>query len=599
MSNRKSKIDLSIGKGHKLLPVGTHKMPVVPGVGDRDIDLPDDLIEQTIAKAQGRAGKIKVTKDAAEQPKQGDGLLFRNGAGSLWDIIRPVVPKLPDADYQALVNGAEAIQKRMVSRQFDDVFEQLFGDLEEDAEWAVKNMPAALNQSFVDHQRQIVNIRTQVENGLPKLIAALARKNPGAPPAAIIEHAMKMLAEQLGPVLSVLQVYSAAIKQYRSGRHAAKLRALNLYMGSCYSLWLAGDPEARNPSAPQQIPTSSLQVGQKLLSMIGGPGLGTIPGAKGPVGLSLLMYPIDMVDWISLSLTLNAHEGGHQIFADIKGFEDEMQKIVEDAVAAANSTGALQFTSARSAVGRMAVSTRELIVKMITDCIGEIEADVAGVLVNGPAFLYGMLLSFPAMLIRDGRVRDAKQLLRTGSVYMLEEQPDGSKALEFEPHPPDYIRAYMVAAMVEEIGYKSEADLLRRLADQMVGKVPDALTWKDAAGESRTVISIKVADIKAVVPVVAKALLRTKLKSLGRKSLTDLVLWGAKQQTKALAIKDALLRGESTLPANIGTIYPTLIGSGAALAYWEAIHSQDADVVLPQLEENVLKMLAVLDAQAA
>jgi len=350
----------------------------------------------------------------------------------------------------------------------------------------------------------------------------------------------------------------------------------------------------------QQIPTSSLTVGQKLLSMIGGPGLGTIPGAKGPVGLSLLMYPNDMVDWISLALTLNAHEGGHQIFADIKGFEAEMQKVVRDAVVAANSPGGtLTFTSAKSAVGRTSVSTRDLIVKMITDCIGEIEADAAGVLVNGPAFLDGMLMSFPAMLIRDGKVSDAKQLLRSGSVYMTEEQPDGSKALEFEPHPPDYIRAFMVAAMVEEIGYKAVADERRKLADKMVGTVPDSLTWKDASGESKTVISIKVADIKAVVAVVAKALLRTKLKSLGNKSLSDLVLYGAKQDAKVQAIKAVLAAGGSTLPTDKGSMYPTLVGSAAAQFFFEAVKSKKGSEVLPVLEANVLKMLAALDTQKA
>jgi hypothetical protein len=271
--------------------------------------------------------------------------------------------------------------------------------------------------------------------------------------------------------------------------------------------------------------------------------------------------------------------------------------VVADAVSAAVRNQTLQLTSRLTAIGRSRVNTQDLIVKMVTDCIGEIEADVAGVLTNGPAFLAGMLLSFPAMLVREGRVKDTKQLLRTSSVYMMEPQTDGSVALEFAPHPPDYIRAHLVAAMVEELGFSAEANAFRKLADKMVGKLPESLTWEDAAGESKTVISIKVADIKAIAPVIAKALVRTTLKSLGGKSLGDLVMWKRdKQQTKADALKALLLAGKSDIPTDIGSVYPTLVGSAAALAYWEAVHSQDGNDVLPGLEENVLKMLEAIAA---
>jgi hypothetical protein len=598
MAKRKTpKIDLSIGS-HKLMPGPIHRIPVVAtGTGDRDIDFPDDLAERTVKEARGKAGKIKVGKDAqsSNTPKQ-DSLLFGSGTGSLWDLIKPAVPKIADADFEALVAGADEIQSRMVKRQFDGLMERIFRRLEDRATWAVDNMGASLKQPFADHLRQVQSLRAQVETALPKVVTELAKRNPGVPTSALIEHALEMLSKQLSPIISVLNVYTDAIEQYQSGQFTPQLRAINSYMEACYRLWTSGDVEGTAPNTPPQLPLSSLTIGARLLSMIGGGGLGTIPGAKGPVGLSLLMYPNDMLDWISLSLTLNSHEGGHQIFADIKGFEPEMQTTVQKAVAAAVAASKLTLSSKVTAVGRSRVPTVGLVVKMITDCIGEIEADVAGVLVNGPAFLYGMLLSFPAMLIREGRVSDAKQLLRTGSVYMTEQQEDGSMKLEFEPHPPDYIRAYLVAAMVEEIGYKADADLLRKMADLMVGKLPDVITWKDAEGNSSDVISIKVADVKAIAPVVAKALIRTQQTSLGAKSLSDLVLWKAKQQTKALALKANLLAGKADIPTDQGSIYPTLVGSAAALAYWEAVHTKAPATVLDALESNVLKMLSALDA---
>ena len=597
-NNSKSKIDLRIGR-HTLLPNVGH-MPVVPGTGNRDLKFPsnDDLVTRAVRKAKGKDG---VIKKAPRQPRQPKGakqdLSFNLGGGSLWDVIRPaIVANMPDPDFQALINGADAIQRRMISRQFDEVMEQIFGDLEDTAAWAVLNMDPSLRQPIGDHQRQVTELRRQVEEALPKVVAELAKRNPGVPPAALVKHAVQMLAKELGPIVGVLNVYSAAFAQYRSGKFPLQLAAINQYMEACYRLWLNGDVEGTGASATPQIPVESLSIGDKLLAMIGGGGLGTIPGAKGPVGLSLLMYPLDMLDWISLSLCLNSHEGGHQIFADIRGFEPEMQKAVADSIIANEASKKMLLSSAVTAVGRSKVATRDLLIKMVTDCIGEIEADVAGVLVNGPAFLYGMLLSFPAMLIRDGAVKDAKQLLRSSSVYMMEPQDDGSSKLEFEPHPPDYIRAYLVAAMVEEIGYKTEADQLRALADKAVGTLPTALTWEDADGQSKTVISIATADIKAIAPVVAKALIRTKLNCLKGKSLSDVVCWNAKRQVKAELLKKVLLAGGSDIPKDAGSMYPTLVGSAAALAYWEAVHSQDANTVLPKLEDNVLKMLAALRA---
>lgn len=598
---KKKKIDLGVTE-HSLFGTPIHRVPVVAkGTGSRDIEFPDDeaLVKETLKKAKGKRGKIKVTKEAAEPASGKDGLLFRRGVGSLgslWDIIRPVpvVPKMRDADYDALLSGADAIQRRMVARQYDDLMEQIFGELVDTATWGVNNMPADLRPPLEDHLRQVLKLRAQVEKALPMIVAELAKRNPGVPASAILKHAIEMLAEQLSPIVSILRVYSAALGQYRSGRYARQLRCINTYMESCYRLWTNGDVDGTHPDAPPQIPLSSLTVGMRLMSMIGGPGLGTIPGANGPVGLSLLMYPLDMLDWISMSLTLNSHESGHQIFADIKGFEPEMQRVVQKAVVSAVRSSTLQFQTPTSMVVGNRVPTHELVVKMITDCIGEIEADVAAVLVNGPAYLYGMLLSFPAMLVREGRVKDAKQLLRTSSVYMLEPQDDGTAKLEFEPHPPDYIRAYLVAAMVEEMGYKADADLLRKLADQMVGKTPSVLTWEDASGESKDVITIKVADIKVVAPVVAKALMRTKLPQLGDKSLSDLVMFGPKQHVKAVALKNNLLAGKSDIPFEMGSMYPTLVGSGVAMAFWEALHGKDGNVVLTELEENTLKMLEKL-----
>ena len=70
--------------------------------------------------------------------------------------------------------------------------------------------------------------------------------------------------------------------------------------------------------------------------------------------------------------------------------------------------------------------------------------------------------------------------------------------------------------------------------------------------------------LDAIAPVVANALIRTKLKCLNGKSLSDVVCWNGKRQTKAVALKNILLAGGSDIPKDIGSVYPTLVGSAAS-----------------------------------
>ena len=229
----------------------------------------------------------------------------------------------------------------------------------------------------------------------------------------------------------------------------------------------------------------------------------------------------------------------------------------------------------------------------------EIDADISGgVLLTGVAFLYLVILSFSAFNARGRTVESTPRLLRTGSYYeLVPDEKTGAVALEFFPHPPDYIRAHIVAAALDEIGFKAEANECRTLADIACGDpLPEVVKWYDSTGKSKLVIEIPVADIKAVAPIVAKALIRTPLKSLGNVATGDILNWDKKRQAKVDKLAELLMQGRSDIPESLGDVYATYVAAAAALAYWGAVGAgQRAKLqAVPMIEKNALAMLATI-----
>ena len=285
------------------------------------------------------------------------------------------------------------------------------------------------------------------------------------------------------------------------------------------------------------------------------------------------------------------------VFHDVKGLESDTQKALRANLIAHAKRGAFRLSTDKVRIGRYSVPLLDLIVKMAADCIGEIDADIPGGLLNtGPAFAHSMLLSFPAMLIRNGRVKDAKQLLRTSSVYSLNPQDNGDMGLEFEPHPPDWIRAHIVASGLDLIKQKKAADEMRELADDSVGAVPREITWTDADEKSSVVVGIPSVDIKAVAPTIARTLISEKLPALNGLSNGDYSNWNDRRQAKVELLVANLLKDSGDVPTDKGSMFASYAGAAAAQAYWDGVHQgRNASNLLDDLNENTFKMLQTIE----
>lgn len=602
----RSKLNLAASPVSNFVQTG-HKTQIIKGEGSREYPIPDteELVKRALKRGRGRKGKISKTGKTETSPvaKLVQGITDSPTIDLSQLLGRIFTVKAPtptgSRELAAIVAGADHIQSLIADRQFEALFEARFGGIETIVRRAKGYMEPKYLPSLESLDDHCGKLRKSYGDALPKLIEEIGKRNPDAPLMAVIQKAIELLDEELMQILMVLKAYANAFDQYQDSRYARQLRAINFYMEQAFFLFQTGDLESigSGEAVKPQLEMSAFQVGDVLLAGFGPMPLGTIPGSKGPVGVHLLMVPYDMLDWApAVGLPLLDHESRHQVLHDVKGLEDQVKALPGKALRAESAARRLVLTADFYQLGRGKVKALDLLIKLMEDSIGEIDADInGGVCKDGEAYLYAMLLSFPAMLIREGRVKDAKSLLRTSSVYVLGELPNGDKALAFEPHPPDWIRAYITAAALDEIGATAAASKLRKLADEMVGKVPTHITWEDGEEKSATVIAIPAADIKAAAPIVARAIIREALPALGGKSNGDLVMWNAKRQAKVELLVELLLAGKHDVPTDKGHFFASYVGAAGALAYWRMLTSdQDPGEAMTQLNENVLLMLEQL-----
>lgn len=624
MSRKKQPI-IKILPGVKSFGCPGHEAHIdVVGAGNSDYQFP--TAEQLVS-ASLKANRLENTVTAKVQKrsrgksrKSGAKTGAKTGAGvkQMLPTATPlsVIPRDPNESvsrlYETLLRGATGLQMNMVARQLDGIVYDTFGTEIGTLHWAANNMPEQYRAGAKSLQKQFDTIIPRFKQALLQLLKELAKRNPNVPQSALLKHAVDLLLEQLGGFRFISKVYTDSFGQYRDGVYAEELLAINFFYNQAAQLFKRVDPESPEKQA-EGLESIIYQVGDNYLARFTSMSLATIPGSKGPIGIHALQMPFDFQDIMAIMLPLLAHEFRHNLFSDVKHQEEELRAALRDALVAAHKSGELKFKSEKMNLGSQEVNTIDLVVKLMVDSIGEIDADIAGgVLFNGTSYLYNMMLSFPAMLVRGTPLSKAKKLLRTDSSFRLIPQEDNTKALVFEPHPPDYIRAYIVAASLEELGFTAEADECRKLADLAVGTpLPTVLRFVDSGGDheeeedgksekSDIVIDFEVDDIKNAAPFVVRALMRTKLmKSLGGRSTIDMIDWNAAREAKVQKLAEVLIAGKSEIPTDIGTVYATYVGSAATLAYWRLIHDEkdeNADVseIARAVNANAMAMIKSL-----
>ena len=405
-----------------------------------------------------------------------------------------------------------------------------------------------------------------------------------------------MLDEELTPIINVLRIWTDAFGQQRSGKYK-ELEAVVFSVEQAHHLFEGTDvTSSMTAEAKSRLNTRVYGIGNVYVARFSGEGPATLPGTRGPIGAHAIEVPHDERNIITLMLILYMHEFRHDIFHDVEGLGDELSAVVAKAILDAHESGELKLSKNAVKIGKQSVPLANLLVKLMVDTIGEVDADISGgVLLGGPAYLYNMISTFSAFNSKRKGVFNTQKMLRTESHYELSQVGNGQVSLTFLPHPPDYIRAHIVAAALDEIGFAKEAKQCRGLADQGVGfgNIPQYISWKSTEGKKEhPEIQIPVADIIAVAPIVARALIRTPLKSLGGTSTAEVINWTPEREAKAQMLAKLLMEGKSDLPTDKGDMHVTYVISAATLAYWGLCRSGYQPRTAAAIgEDNALKMI--------
>lgn len=506
-------------------------------------------------------------------------------------------------DGKVLLAVADMMQKDMMARQFDGLYEARFGRLVTAVEWALGNMEAEYQPAFQSLNAQLEKLIESYKQALPQLIGELAKRNPGAPLMAVVQKAIELLDEELAQILYVLRVYTDCVEQRRDGKFARQLNSCAFFFKCVHQLYWTGDLEnALKGKATSPIKGGAEQVGAVFLARVTASGLATIPGSRGPIGAHALQVPYEMLDFLVINFPLFCHESRHNVFHDVVGLEAQATKAMQKDILAAIKSGLVKLSVSTITIGKQKIPADQMFVKIITDWLGEIDADGIAVLFTGESFGDSMISSFPAMMIRDAAVSTKTNLLRTKSHFDLVKQKGGGVALQFEPHPVDYVRVYFVAALFREIGFDKAAERLEKLADFAVGdEIPKNITFEhvDEEGKVDLTIEIPTADFLALAPVVMKSLIRSKHEALGGNSNADLVMWTQKRQDKVNLLKDTLKEGKSDVPTDKGDIHVTYVAAAAISAVFDLAREGKAnDDTLKQVSEHAMVMLETLKARA-
>lgn len=589
----------------------THQTKVVvAGTGDKDFNFPENsaLVGNALKRYEAQERKVGKSKSPAKRRKQAKShlsleLLSDLSQGKIITVLPPGENLDSFEPGTTLLAAADGMQILMTKRQFDALYEERFGQMSNLVNWAKTDMASEFQPAVESLGDQLNRLEDSYREALPHLITELAIRNADFSVTAIIQRAVDLLDEELAEILYVLQVYTDCFEQRRNGKFSRILNACEYFFKCIHQLYWSGDLEGSLAGAPVHSPIKAgvERVGDVFLARLTGAGLATIPGSRGPVGAHALQVPYEMLDFILVNFPLFCHEARHNVYHDVVDLEKQSILALQKSMITAVRSEVFVPSVPTIQLGRRKVATEELLLKIYTDSIGEIDADILAVLFTGEAFGDNMAASFPAMSIRDGAVSSKKNLLRTSSYFELIPQNDGTTALEFEVHPVDYVRLYLVAAAYEEIGFPDAAFRLRKIADFAVGdEIPEFIMYENSNPKSKLVIKVPTVDLIASAQVVAKSIIRTPHKCLGGNSNADLVMWTAKRQEKVLMLRDTLIEGDSAIPTDSGTFFVTYVAAAATLAYMQLVRDRKmvASDAAKQVSENALLMLETLQVRA-
>lgn len=567
---------------------------LIPGTGDKNYRFKS--VDEIVRGAIERAEKSKKQKSERAPPVRKNKTELRSVKRRASRAKQKFL--LPSSEGEkSLIASAKGMQRAMIERQLDSLMDSVFGDIVGAISYAKNNPNKKLKAVVQSLDRQLVELTQRYKLALPQVVAELSRRNPDADGDEIVTSAVEVLNEELAQILYILRVYSDSLAQRRDGEYGQELAVIEFFYRTLFLLFNNLDPVKEKHTSEPKLPMKSFKIGDVYLARFTGEGLATIPGARGPVGAHALQVPYEFIDVLALTLGLLGHEFEHNWFYDVEGLKEEKLQNLQTALEEAYTSGSLKLSQESIQIDGESVSAIDLIIKIMSDNLGEIDADAAAILSQGPSYVINMLFNFPAMIMRHEPLDQIGRLLRIDSEFSFEpSEGKGNHTIQFAPHPPDYLRVLINSHAISLLGFNDSAAECKKLAGFAVGKIPSHIVWNDESG-SRIQVKVPTADLEAAGAIVVNSLINTKMVSMNNRSMRDLLNWTEKSQSKAEAVARAIEAGESATPKNVGTIRATHIAAGVTIAYSNLLklnNSQDPMDIAKQVSKQAMTMILEL-----
>lgn len=567
---------------------------LIPGTGDKNYRFKS--VDEIVRGAIERAEKSKKQKTLRAPPVRKNKTELRSVKRRASRAKRKSLLPANEGE-KSLIASAKGMQRAMIERQLDSLMDSVFGDIVGAISYAKNNPNKKLKAVVQSLDRQLVELTQRYKLALPQVVAELSKRNPDADGDETVTRAVEVLNEELAQILYILRVYSDSLAQRRDGEYGQELAVIEFFYRTLFLLFNNLDPVKDKHTSEPKLPMKSFKIGDVYLARFTGEGLATIPGARGPVGAHALQVPYEFIDVLALTLGLLGHEFEHNWFYDVEGLKEEKLQNLQTALEEAYTSGSLKLSQESIQIDGESVSAIDLIIKIMSDNLGEIDADAAAILSQGPSYVINMLFNFPAMIMRHEPLDQISRLLRIDSEFSFEpSEGKGKHTIEFAPHPPDYLRVLINSHAVSLLGFNDSAAECKKLAGFAVGRIPSHIVWNDENG-SRIQVKVPTADLEAAGAIVVNSLINTKMVSMNNRSMRDLLNWTEKSQSKAEAVARAIVSGDSAVPKNAGTIRATHIAAGVTIAYSNLLklnNSKDPMEIAKQVSKQAMTMILEL-----
>jgi len=378
------------------------------------------------------------------------------------------------------------------------------------------------------YQGRYVNVLARLLNQAETALAHVSRED-------------RTTRQSIFDTLSVLfTVLASPIVQLKSPALQRQLKAFLATISNVYRRFI-NDEQVRKGAKLQLLSPDLDPLGSFSRESVGP---FTLP-ASDDLPVAIVSKPANQMNFLPL-WSADGHEvGGHDIYGAVRGFSDDLTFALERNIRSAFRSGHIRTASKYVLVpaGKLLfwtfyrrLSIEDFMVAVWRAWLSESAADHAGLVNMGPMYLNSLMLMVSA--IRPG-FRLTGTSLFDRNVFRRDSG--------FEEHPADVVRALLAIEAIRRLSFgngNAYADaLLERLLRIHKGLLPTTVDWLNRKGE--IVISIPLADIQQLLPVVSQTIYEAKLPALGDQSFGSIINWEDSDERIVAEVAASLRKGDT------------------------------------------------------